>query len=104
MVVLTYGRTMLDIGNLDKSLLDALEGVLMVSDAQVRASLSLGPRTTQDPGVLVAVARLSAHTAGDVEVAEAGAELLRQVGTGCYRAPATGGSGDVRPRLDDLTG
>jgi Holliday junction resolvase RusA-like endonuclease len=57
-VAFCFARTMLDVGNIDKSLLDALQGVVMATDAQVCWSTSAGVRDSSDAGVLVAIARL----------------------------------------------
>lgn len=86
-IACVYARTMLDVGNVDKSILDAVEGtrktktapptagVVMVSDAQVAASLSWGERTNVEQGALVAFARLP-HDASSGHVAAAAAALL----------------------------
>lgn len=75
-VIVTYtlGRTMLDAGNLDKSILDALQPEVMVTDAQVAHHAAAVVRTSTDPGVLVAVARLDPG-AGPGETATAAAAL-----------------------------
>lgn len=85
-----FARTMLDIGNIDKSILDAVEaprgrgaaraaspGVVMVNDAQVAASVSWGVRTSEDVGALVAFARVAPDIT-PAQVARASAALLTQ--------------------------
>lgn len=61
-LVCAWARTTLDAGNVDKSVLDALEGTLYVNDAQVRWSLGGSTRTRQHPMLLVAVAQLPPGT------------------------------------------
>ena len=72
MVAYCFARSILDVGNIDKSLLDALQGDVMVTDAQVCWSAAAGIRTTADAGVLVAVARL-----------DSAASLTEQTTAGC---------------------
>lgn len=88
-VACIFARTMLDAGNLDKSILDAVEGqprkgnrpaqpgVLMVNDAQVAGTAGWAVRTSEHEGALVAFARLH-PTASQLEVATATADLLSQ--------------------------
>jgi hypothetical protein len=87
-VVFLYGRTLLDTANIDKSILDACEGPLsrrgtrtsstgaavMASDAQVAWLSEMAERTTHNPGVLIAFARLDPGVSPRV-VADAGAAL-----------------------------
>lgn len=47
-VSVIVARSLLDVGNFHKSLLDACEGVLFVSDAEVRAVLAVGDRARSD--------------------------------------------------------
>lgn len=69
-------RTMLDSGNLDKSVLDALQGSVMVSDAQVSFTASATLATTREQGVFVALVALEPGI--DVLAAsDAGADLVR---------------------------
>lgn len=87
LVTAVFARSMLDVGNLDKSILDAVEGtprkgitpaqpgVVMVNDAQVAGAAAWGVRTATDPGALVAFARLPAG-APRADVATATAALM----------------------------
>ena len=78
-VVALAARTMLDIGNVSKSVLDACQGVLYVSDAQVGAAGEFGTRTACDPGLFAAFALLPVGaTAGDC--ARALADLVDRLG------------------------
>ena len=61
-LVVIAARTLLDAGNLDKSVLDALQGEVMASDAQVCLTTSVPLRTGRDPGLLVAFAVLEPGT------------------------------------------
>lgn len=86
-VTALFARSMLDVGNLSKSILDAVEGtprkgrfpaqpgVVMANDAQVAGDAAWGVRTNDSPGVLIAFARL-ASTARPSAVATATAELV----------------------------
>lgn len=47
-VSVVVARSLLDVGNFHKSLLDACEGVVFVSDAEVRAVLAVGDRARSD--------------------------------------------------------
>lgn len=81
-----FARSMLDVGNLDKSILDAVEGtprkgttparpgVVMVNDAQVAGASAWSVRTDEHPGALVAFARLPA-AASNRTVAQSTAAL-----------------------------
>ena len=51
-------RTTLDAGNLSKSVLDAGEGVLWVSDAEIRTVCESVERTRTNPGLVAAFAQL----------------------------------------------
>lgn len=62
MAVVVFGRSALDTANLDKSVLDALQGPLMVTDAQIAHVVEFSERTTAAPGGLIAVARFAAGT------------------------------------------
>lgn len=90
MVAAVFVRSVLDVGNADKSILDAVAGgparggrparagVVMASDAQVAASFSWGERAHVSEGALVAFARLhpgAPHRAA----ARAGVELVTAV-------------------------
>lgn len=87
-VACLFARTMLDAGNLDKSVLDAVAGtpakgrapatagVVMASDAQVRSTHSWVVRAAADPGLLALFARLRPG-AGPWQVAAAAVELTR---------------------------
>jgi hypothetical protein len=57
-VALVAARTLLDVSNLSKSVLDALEGIVYVTDAQVVAETSLSERGRSDQWLSVAFARL----------------------------------------------
>jgi Holliday junction resolvase RusA-like endonuclease len=57
-VAVMIGRTLLDTGNLSKSTLDACEGLLFLSDAQVIACVEAVERTRAKPGLLLACAQL----------------------------------------------
>lgn len=75
-VAYCFARTLLDTGNIDKSLLDAVQGPVMATDAQVAWSAAGGVRTSVEPGVLIAFARL-APSAGHCEVVDAALQLVR---------------------------
>lgn len=76
-VAFIYARTLLDVGNLDKSILDAVQmptglsphgaaralapASVMVSDAQVAWVTEAGERTSERQGVVIAFARLPAQ-------------------------------------------
>lgn len=73
-VVASVARSLLDTGNIDKSVLDALQGVAMRSDAQVAWATSANIRSSKRPGLLTAVARLAPGTELDEQLA-AGQQL-----------------------------
>lgn len=58
-VTVCLARSLLDTGNIDKSVLDGLQGVAVHNDAQVAWSTSANIRSSRSPGLLVAVARLA---------------------------------------------
>ena len=58
-VVVIYAVSLLDTGNLDKSVLDALERVCFYTDASVRSITCLSERRRTDQHAAVAVARLA---------------------------------------------
>lgn len=58
-VAVIGARTLLDAGNLSKSVLDALEDVTYVNDASVRACLTVAVRTGKGNRGVVALARLA---------------------------------------------
>lgn len=80
-VVQIFADTMLDSGNLSKSVLDALEGVVFHTDASVAYSGSLARRTRTDQRSFLAIALL-APGSSSAEIVEAqaalGAALLTQ--------------------------
>lgn len=55
-----FARSAIDAANFSKSTLDAVEGIVYVTDASVRYSGALGIRARKDPVVHVAFARLPA--------------------------------------------
>lgn len=61
-VVSLYARTTLDAANLPKSALDALEGVLYVTDAEVIACAARSTRTRHDQRGYLAAAQLAPGT------------------------------------------
>lgn len=77
-VAVLAARTMLDVGNISKSVLDAAEGVLYVTDAQVSALSEFSTRTRSKPGLIAAFALLPAGS-GACDAARAAASLLSQV-------------------------
>lgn len=76
-VVAVSARSLLDAGNFSKSVLDALEGVLFVNDASVRAVVSLAERGRSSSFVLAA-ARLEGE-ASRAALAAAAAALVLEV-------------------------
>jgi len=62
MAVFCYATSLLDTGNVNKSIMDALQGRVMVNDNQVAAALEVGTRDRLGQGVLVAVAALAPGT------------------------------------------
>ena len=58
MAVFCYAVSLLDVGNVNKSVMDALQGRVMVNDNQVAAAMEVGRRDRLGQGVLVAVATL----------------------------------------------
>ena len=59
MAVFCYATSLLDVGNVNKSIMDALQGRVMVNDNQVAAAMEVGTRDRLGQGVLVAVAALA---------------------------------------------
>jgi Holliday junction resolvase RusA-like endonuclease len=78
-VAVVWARTMLDAGNLSKSVLDALEGVVYVNDNAVRAVVELAERGRSDQSAVVALAQLPPD-ASPLVVAEVTSALLAQLG------------------------
>lgn len=76
-VVVVAARSLLDAGNFSKSILDALEGVLFVNDASVRAVVSLAERG-RSSSFRLGVARLDG-SATFSELAAASAALSMAV-------------------------
>jgi hypothetical protein len=77
-IVVIYARTLLDAGNLSKSLLDAAQGVLYVTDASVRAVTEFTERTKIDQRAWAGFAQVPAG-ASLSRVAEVNAELSTAV-------------------------
>lgn len=77
-VAYIFANTLLDVGNIDKSILDATQGVVMASDAQVCWAANAGVRTKAGGGAVVAFARL-APTSTVAEQAAAGIALAAGV-------------------------
>jgi len=73
-VVLVAAST-LDTANLSKSVLDALEGVLYVNDAQVRFEAALSQRRREHQRAVLAAAQLPASSTS-AELAAAGTTLV----------------------------
>lgn len=67
-------RSLLDVGNFHKSLLDACQGVLFVSDAQVRAVLAVGERGRQGQRAIAGFALL--RPASSLQELSAGVSAL----------------------------
>lgn len=73
-VSVVVAASLLDVGNFHKSLLDACEGVLFVSDAEVRAAVALGERSRSGQRALLGFAQLG-PASSLVEVAKATSTL-----------------------------
>lgn len=83
MVILA--RSMLDASNFSKSLADAAEGVVVINDASITATTSLGVRARKDPRAAVAFAQLPAGTSLPDQasaLAELTAQAVRQFEAG----------------------
>lgn len=63
-VVAIRAVTMLDTGNVSKSILDAVEGVVYRNDAQVRAELTVTERSRHEQAARIGFARLTPGTTG----------------------------------------
>ena len=72
-VALVAARTVLDVSNLSKSVLDSLEGVVYVTDAQVAAETSVAERGRSGQWLSVAFARLVPGSGTDCALAAAAA-------------------------------
>jgi Holliday junction resolvase RusA-like endonuclease len=77
-VVVIWSRTLIDAGNLSKSLQDAVEGIVYVTDASVRAVVEVSERARSDQRTVVGFAQLP-PAATSLEVTEVAGRLARAV-------------------------
>lgn len=73
-VAAVCARTLLDAGNISKSVLDAVQGLVYVSDASVRAVTEIAVRASKDQSGAVAFALLSRDASLDM-IARVASEL-----------------------------
>lgn len=69
-ISVVVAASLLDVGNFHKSLLDACEGVLFVSDAEVRAAVAVGERSRSGQRALMGFAQLD-YVSSLAEIARA---------------------------------
>ena len=89
-VSVVVAASLLDVGNFHKSLLDACEGVLFVSDAEVRAAVAVGERSRAGQRALLGFAQLE-HSSSLAEIAHA-ASVLTQTCVDAFGAAAAASS------------
>lgn len=89
-VTAIYARALIDVGNLNKTILDAVEatpakgpapeipGIVMFSDAQIAGQAEWATRTTQQPGAVIGFAQLPA-TATPPQIVAATTQLMQTI-------------------------